>query len=77
MQAGELSTRITIFPSRIEAAAVSGRSENRNFGKGLNHLWGNKHSARLSWFMVRASTWSVRIRSLIRRSRSSSTRRFI
>ena len=36
--AGELSTRITIFPSRIQAAAVSGRSENLNFGNGLYHL---------------------------------------
>ncbi len=24
---------------RIDAAAVSGRSEKRNFGNGLNHLW--------------------------------------
>jgi hypothetical protein len=30
MAEGELSTRIMIFPSKIEAAAVSGRSENLN-----------------------------------------------
>ena len=38
MAEGELSTRIMIFPSKIEAAAVSGRSENLNLGNGLNHL---------------------------------------
>ena len=48
MAEGELSTRIMIFPSKIEAAAVSGRSENLNLGNGLNHLWGKRHSARLS-----------------------------
>ena len=35
MADGELSTRITIFPSRIWAAAASGRSVNLNLGKGL------------------------------------------
>ena len=40
MAAGELSTRMMMFPSRIEAAAVSGRSENLNFGNGLYHLCG-------------------------------------
>ena len=40
MAAGELSTRITMFPSRMEAADVSGRSEKRNLGNGLYHLWG-------------------------------------
>lgn len=38
MAEGELSTRITIFPSKIEAAEVSGRSENLNLGNGLNHF---------------------------------------
>jgi len=37
---GELSTSIMILPSRIDAAAVSGLSEKRNFGKGLYHLCG-------------------------------------
>ena len=42
MAEGELSTRIMIFPSKIEAAAVSGRSENLNFGNGLNHFIGKE-----------------------------------
>ena len=33
---GELSTRMMIFPSNTCAAAVSGRSENRNFGNGFH-----------------------------------------
>ena len=40
MAAGELSTRMMMFPSSTEAAAVSGRSENLNLGNGLYHLWG-------------------------------------
>ena len=48
MAAGELSTRITIFPSRIQAAAVSGRSVYLNFGNGLYHFRWYRHSARLS-----------------------------
>jgi molecular chaperone DnaK len=54
--AGELSTIITIFPSSIAAVAVSGRSEYLNFGNGLIHLCVNIHSARLSIFIVSAST---------------------
>jgi hypothetical protein len=38
MAEGEVSTRITIFPSKREAAEESGRSENLNLGNGLNHL---------------------------------------
>ena len=56
MTAGELSTIITILPSRIAAVAVSGLSEYLNFGNGLIHLCVNIHSARLSIFIVRAST---------------------
>ena len=48
MAAGELSTRMIMFPSNMDAAAVSGRSENLNLGNGLNHLPGYRHSARLS-----------------------------
>ena len=65
MAEGELSTRITIFPSKIEAAEVSGRSENLNLGNGLNHFPGKIHSARLSWFMERASTFTFCILFLI------------
>ena len=76
MAAGELSTRITTLPSRMEAA-VSGLSENLNLGKGLYHLLGYRHSAKLSWFMVRASTWRFFMRSLIMDSICSSTRPFM
>ena len=55
MAEGELSTKITILPSKIEAAAVSGRSEYLYFGKGLNQLRLYRHSAKLSWFMLSAS----------------------
>ena len=47
MAEGELSTRIMIFPSKIEAAAVSGRSENLNLGNGLNHLWGDVYKRQI------------------------------
>ena len=77
MAEGEVSTSTTIFPSRMEAAAVSGRSENLNFGKGLYHLCGKMHSARLSWFMVRASTFRRLIRSLMVFNRAWSTRLLI
>ena len=45
---GELSTKIMMFPSKICAAAVSGRSVYLNFGNGLYHFEVNRHSARLS-----------------------------
>ena len=57
MAEGELSTRITTFPSRRQAAAVSGRSVNLNFGNGLNHFRRKSSSARLCWFMRRSSVW--------------------
>lgn len=42
MAAGELSTRMMMLPSSTEAAAVSGRSENLNLGKGFEPFVGVK-----------------------------------
>ena len=63
--AGELSTKSTILPSSIAAAAVSGRSVYLNFGKGFIYGPSSTDSARLSIFIVSASTFMEEILSLI------------
>ena len=49
----ELSTIRMMFPSMTQAAAASGRSVYRTFGKGLYHCLGRMASATLSCAMVR------------------------
>ena len=55
--AAELSTIRMMLPSMTQAAAVSGRSVYRTFGKGLHHCLGRMASATLSCAMVRELAW--------------------